>query len=294
MNQEQVKDQLLKLGIPCPDYRVVFSGKASAKVNGLYKPAECLIVIHNKNFTNDNALMYTALHEFTHHITLTRGMVEGRNSHPVLFWALFHSVLKIAIDAKVYVDPYIEDSTLSSKREAILQLLKQQNELNQKLGIAISEIEALSSEHGARIEDFFDRHARIPRKQAKNLEKAQLDFDLDDVKTKGSASLIDVVMSQGELTGKAVDMAADGCSIQQIKAVCSQGKIIDPRLDTGEEETAQERLEKLKKKLVLENNKKRKLEEKISSLDFEIDTLEKQLSLFPLEGEEPLSELMPA
>lgn len=96
MNQDQVKEALLSLKIPASDFTIVFSGKASRKVNGLYRPVDASIIIHNKNFTNDNALMVTALHEFTHHISITRGLVNSRSSHPVIFWALFHSILKVA------------------------------------------------------------------------------------------------------------------------------------------------------------------------------------------------------
>jgi len=287
MNQDQVKEKLLSLNIPCQDFTLIFSGKASAKVNGLYKPAQMLIVIHNKNFENDNHLMYTALHEFTHHIAYSRGLVSGRTSHPVIFWALFHSLLKLAIEASIYVDPYLADETLKAKREEVLELMHQQNELNKKLGLAISEMDALSRERGARIEDFFDRHARIPRKQAENLVKAQIDFDLDDIKAAGSPMLIDEIVSQGEDMAKAADMASEGCSIQQIKAACRQKKVIDPRFDPGEEETEEERLERMKNKLSGELKKKEKLEKKIDELSGEIESMEKQLSLGLEEAEAP-------
>ncbi len=274
MNQDQVKEKLLSLKVPCPDFTLVFSGKASCRVNGLYKPALASIVLHNKNFTNDNALIYTALHEFTHHLAHTRNLVSGRNAHSIAFWALFHSLLKLAIEAGVYVDPYLEDEALKAKREEILELQRQQNELNRKLGQAIAEMETLSQEKGARLEDFLDRHARIPRNHAQNLVKAQHNVALSNVETAGSPSLVEAIVSQGEDMSHAAAMANQGCSIQQIKAVCRQKKVIDPRFDPGEAETDEERLERAKKELSGEYKKKERVERRIDELSREIEALE--------------------
>jgi len=280
MNSDKVKEALLSLKIPASDFIVIFSGKASQKVNGLYRPVDASMVIHNKNFTNDNSLMLTALHEFTHHISITRGLVNGKSSHPVIFWALFHSVIKIAIDAGIYKDPYVTDKKLVEKGKAIIELFKQQNEINKKLGIALAEIEAISKERGARMEDFIDRHARIPRKQAANLAKAQIDFDLEDLMISGSPAIIDEIISQTDID-KAADLASEGASLQQINAACRLKKIIDPFIDPGDEETPEEHLENLKKKLDKELAKKKRLSEKIENLEFEVENLTKQLSLFP-------------
>ena len=54
INQESVKELLLKLETCDTDFKVIFSGKKSNKVNGLYKQDINEIVIHNKNFKNDN------------------------------------------------------------------------------------------------------------------------------------------------------------------------------------------------------------------------------------------------
>ena len=64
MNQDQVKEKLLQIDGEVADFSVVFSGKTSKKVDGLYHPEKQEIVIHNKNFEDDNALIYTAVHEF--------------------------------------------------------------------------------------------------------------------------------------------------------------------------------------------------------------------------------------
>ena len=58
---EQIKKALLSLRKTEHDFSVILSGKKSRKVHGLYKPDTREIVIHNRNFKNDNEMMYTAI-----------------------------------------------------------------------------------------------------------------------------------------------------------------------------------------------------------------------------------------
>ncbi|MDP3178270.1 MAG: hypothetical protein Q8M76_10235, partial [Spirochaetaceae bacterium] len=62
MNQDQVKRILLQVEDCRTEFSLVFSGKESAIVNGLYKPGSREIIIHNRNFDSDDQLVYTALH----------------------------------------------------------------------------------------------------------------------------------------------------------------------------------------------------------------------------------------
>ena len=68
MNQDQTKALLLQLEPQAPAFELIFSGKSSKKVNGLYKPETREILLHNKNFASDEELIYTAIHEFAHHL----------------------------------------------------------------------------------------------------------------------------------------------------------------------------------------------------------------------------------
>ncbi|MBP5449726.1 MAG: hypothetical protein J6Y01_06370, partial [Spirochaetales bacterium] len=78
MNQDQIKAKLCEIMKPDVDFTLVLSGKASKKVNGLYYPEKKEIVLHNRNFdradgtVDDNLMMYTAIHEFAHHIRAIR------------------------------------------------------------------------------------------------------------------------------------------------------------------------------------------------------------------------------
>ena len=61
MNNDEIKERLLKLEETSIDFTVTMSGKESPKVNGLYKPETHEIILHNKNFKSDNQLIYTAI-----------------------------------------------------------------------------------------------------------------------------------------------------------------------------------------------------------------------------------------
>ena len=75
MNQSQIKDLLLRLEEDVEEFSVIFSGKKSLKVDGLYKPESREIIIHNKNTEDQNAIFYTSVHEFAHHIHVTKSVV---------------------------------------------------------------------------------------------------------------------------------------------------------------------------------------------------------------------------
>ena len=65
MNQDQVKDMLLSLENNVPEFSVIFTGKESKRVDGLYKPESREILIHNRNFEDENSLIYTAIHDIS-------------------------------------------------------------------------------------------------------------------------------------------------------------------------------------------------------------------------------------
>ena len=104
MNRDQIKELLLSLENTDLDFEVIFSGKSSKKVNGLYKCETREIILHNKNFNTDNQLIYTAIHEYTHHLlyeaeAAQNGGLKPRKyakAHGNAFWAKFHSLLEIA------------------------------------------------------------------------------------------------------------------------------------------------------------------------------------------------------
>lgn len=70
MTNEKIKEVLLSLEKAGIDFSVTQTGKTSKKVNGLYAPATFEIFLHNKNFATENELIYTAIHEYAHHLKL--------------------------------------------------------------------------------------------------------------------------------------------------------------------------------------------------------------------------------
>ena len=97
MNQTQVKDILLQLKDDVQEFTVIFSGKKSTKVDGLYKPLTREIIIHNKNTEDENAIVYTSIHEFAHHVHVSSSVVPvSRRAHTKEFWAILHSLMEKA------------------------------------------------------------------------------------------------------------------------------------------------------------------------------------------------------
>lgn len=272
MNQDQVKEALLSLGVSTVDFTLIFSGKASKRVNGLYKPLTREIIIHNKNFKNDNALMFTAIHELVHHIAMTRNLVKTRTAHPIAFWALFHSLLEIAAKKGVYSDPFEADEDLKAQGQAILVILSEQVAIQQRLGAALLTMHGLCEEKGARFDDYLDRHARIPRTDATAAMTAQLELfeDMPSV----SPQIVNVMATlKGDERAEALRMVAECCSLQQIKAVVRQKLVIDPRVDHGEEKTVEDQVRGLEKKIQRMKATKESLGHEIEAIQLEIDRL---------------------
>ena len=110
MDNEEIKAKLLEIEETKLDFTVTLTGKESKRVNGLYKPETQEILLHNKNFENDNQLMYTAIHEYTHHLINEAEIAEADGKTPLksskvhtnAFWAKFHSLLDKAEEKGIY------------------------------------------------------------------------------------------------------------------------------------------------------------------------------------------------
>lgn len=104
MNQDQLKETLDKL-TGNTDFTVIFSGKMSKKIDGLYHPEKKEIIIHNKNFVEDNQAIYTGIHELAHHIDFTvNHETNTRNAHGKRFQKIFDDLVKDAISKGIYED----------------------------------------------------------------------------------------------------------------------------------------------------------------------------------------------
>jgi hypothetical protein len=165
MNQDQVKEALLSIEDAPLDFQVIFSGKKSEKVNGLYKPETREIIIHNRNFADGNLLIYTAIHEYAHHLhACSQGGKLSARSHTAEFWAIFHSLLEKAETLKVYKNVFADSPELADLTEAIRKdYLRENGSLVKELGMHLLRAHELCVAIGARFEDYIDRVLCIPR-----------------------------------------------------------------------------------------------------------------------------------
>lgn len=171
MNNEQIKQLLISIEPVKSDFTVTLTGKESKKVNGFYKPDTHEIFLHNKNFKNENQLIYTAIHEYTHHLIQTEREEEqlplsNGKEHNTYFWAKMDKLLEIAIEKGFYVRNRSEK--LKTAIKAASELDCQIAKLQQELGKILTEIKKLSVEEGERFEDIITHDVGIKQSTAKN------------------------------------------------------------------------------------------------------------------------------
>ena len=173
MNQDQVKVMLLELNSEMPDFSVIFSGKISNKVDGLYHPEKQEIIIHNKNFTEDDPLIYTAIHELAHHIQFTTPGIEVTSkSHSSLFWDIFHKLLEVAEHKEFYTNLFKTDERFKALTAKIKSDFIQANgRIIKDFGKILIEALDLCQQNHANFEDYIDRELGINRTSAKSIMK---------------------------------------------------------------------------------------------------------------------------
>ncbi|EFW36408.1 hypothetical protein [Treponema phagedenis] len=180
MNQDRVKEILLEIEDTDLDFFVIFSGKKSMKVNGLYKSDTHEIILHNKNFKTDNELLYTAIHEYTHHklCELDNGAPQGK-AHTQRFWACFHRLLEKAEEKQLYALMPEELPELNEITEEIRSVIMlEDGKLMKELGRLLQKARSLCSRAGIRFEDYIDRVLCLPRPAAVAIEKIHA-YDLN-------------------------------------------------------------------------------------------------------------------
>jgi len=183
MDKNVVKEKLLLIEDAPLEFSLVFSGKKSKKVNGLYKPASREIIIHNRNFQPDaagqNLLLYTAIHEYAHHLhACSRGGTLSPRAHNSQFWAIFHDLLEKAEAKKIYTDVFSGSPELIKLTEVIRsKYLKNNGELVKEMGKHLLTAHNMCFKIGVRFEDYVDRMLRIP-KAAANLAIKMFEYDI--------------------------------------------------------------------------------------------------------------------
>ena len=177
INQDITKKILLKLQETDTDFYITFSGKRSSKVNGLYLSTSHEIIIHNKNFKNNNQLIYTAIHEYSHHIMWCKyhelGKVPGHTNE---FWSIMYNLIDKA-EAHGLYKKYPSDlakeemQTLVGKTKKIHEQIAS---LYRELGKTIQDIRKKTEEYDVRLEDIITRECQINVRTARMAERASV------------------------------------------------------------------------------------------------------------------------
>jgi hypothetical protein len=179
MENEKIKQILLSIENTNLDFTVVQTGKQSRKVNGLYKPDTHEILLHNKNFKTDNQLIYTAVHEYTHHLLTEEQIADTGSSTPITvkvhtqkFWAKFNELIVLAEQKGYYVlglenSPELEKLTDEIRRN----YLEVNGKLMQDFGRLLVKAHELCEQANIRYEDYIDRILCLPRNSARDITK---------------------------------------------------------------------------------------------------------------------------
>jgi hypothetical protein len=189
MNQDQVKTLLQRLEPQAPDFELIFTGKASRKVNGLYKPDSREIMLHNKNFESEEELIYTAIHEFAHHVHFcSTARPTTIRSHTSVYWSLFHRLLAKAEELGIYRNVFSSEPEFQRLTEEIkTKYLANNGQLMKDFGQTLLHAVQLCGKHHVRFEDYMDRVLCIPRTTAKTVmasfaQDVSADFGFDHLK----------------------------------------------------------------------------------------------------------------
>lgn len=179
MDNERIKKILLDIHDTNLDFTVTQSGKSSRRVNGLYKTDTHEIILHNKNFKTDNELIYTAAHEYAHHLMteetialLGDNVPLNSRVHSQAFWAKFNELIEIAEKKKYYSLDVSSSPELEKLTEEIQKnYLEKNGKLMQEFGRLLSRAHDLCEKANIRYEDYLDRALRLPRVSARDIAK---------------------------------------------------------------------------------------------------------------------------
>lgn len=180
MENEDIKSKLLQIEETQIEFTVTQTGKESVRVNGLYKPDTHEILLHNKNFSDDNQLMYTAIHEYAHHLETEKYMAEnagklppsGARSHNAAFWARFHTMLEKAEGLGLYKISIEESPELKELTKKIKEdYIEANGKMMIEFGNLLIKAHKLCKDSNIRYEDYLERVLCLPKNTAKDLTK---------------------------------------------------------------------------------------------------------------------------
>ncbi|HEY9054910.1 MAG TPA: hypothetical protein VIO60_08835 [Rectinemataceae bacterium] len=217
MNQEQVYELLCSVEYPPKPFSLIFSGKSSDTVNGLYKPGSAEIIIHNRNFDSDDQLIYTALHEYAHHLLhCRRGGISSGRPHTQEFWGIFHGLVQKAEATGLYKNVFESEEEFAELTKTIREhCIRANGEILIEFGRLLAQAAELCKKHKARFEDYVERVLGLPKSTASAAVKAQA-MDLDPRLGWDGLKYIASIRDPEE-RGAAIIALAEGASPSSVK-----------------------------------------------------------------------------
>ena len=266
MNQAEVKDILIKLESDVPEFSVTFTGKESKRVDGLYKPESCEILIHNKNFPDDNILLYTAIHEYAHHVHFSRYPEEvTRRAHTNRFWDLFHGLLSEAENKGIYKSLFDNDRDFQLLTKRIKsEYLEKNGYLMKEFGKLLIEALDLCREKHAVFEDYAERILGMTRGSARSMMKVYA-LDIDESLGFENMKVVASIKNPKERI-EAAESFKEGKTPPQVRQHIKETRT--------EPEPSMGRLEA----------QKRRLEKNITNLQEKLENVDRQLEELTLEA----------
>ena len=257
MNQDQIKAKLCEIMKPAVDFTLVLSGKASKKVNGLYYPEKKEIVLHNRNFNkadgtvDDNLMMYTAIHEFAHHIRAIRdGFVKSQRPHDNEFKMIFEQLLAEARKKGIYTDSIFGNEEFTKLTKKLRdEYLTKNAALMKEFGGLLLEAHTLCLKYNARFEDYVERELKLKMSEASSLMKVH-SMDLDPELGLDNMKMVSRI-NNSEKREAAENKLLGGEGVETVKSEFLQKPKPDNVVERlfAEKEEIERRITSLKKKL---------------------------------------------
>jgi hypothetical protein len=272
VNSEQVKSLLERVRPAPAPFQVVLSGKKSRKVHGLYKPEKREIILHNRNFTTEDELVYTALHEYAHHLQFcTPPLPRSARTHTIRFWSLFHGLLDDAERAGLYRSPFDRIEEFRRLTARIKEkIIAPNGALMKELGRLLAEAQELCEKHHASYTDYLDRVLALPKPGADAAVKSHL-LDLDPRLGAENMKLVARVRDP-EARDKAQKALLDGASHDTVKEMAFAPTSLSGFARPAPEEESLEALQAERKRL---ERTIRKLEKRLELVNERLQALDR-------------------
>lgn len=180
MNQDQVKELLIKIEEPLEEFNVLFTGKTSKKVDGFYRPDERTIFIHNRNMETEQEIIYCAIHEYAHHIHVTSSSLPISNRcHTNEFRSIFHKLLKKAEEKNLFNNHFKTDQEFINLTKKLKEEFIEPNaNLMKDFGQALIKAYNLCQAKNLSFEDYITRELALGMSLTKQIISiSQSDID---------------------------------------------------------------------------------------------------------------------